>query len=1377
MQITPHLPNIVKLISTNATVSIVAPTGSGKSVAVPAAIASAGARCFVTVPTRTAALSLTEYQRLLQQASSPGIDVTKIVGYAAEGNVNYGPSTMVAYVTGGHARRKMLSYFSGGMVSPINFCDVLMVDEVHSGSLDTTIIISLWMKAAALGVPVPRLVIASATPVPIPINPPPAVYTVELVAFPIEFRYLTKDFDIDDPNGLLYSESARVAANIHKETPIETGHILIFAPGSAEVESVTSSLKELLQEPIQGKTVSIIPAFGALKQEDIALIYKETGPDERKIVIATNIAEMSITISDVGHVIDTMVEKRAETSQSGGFRLTTHYISKDSAKQRAGRTGRTRQGICYRMCTEQLYNSLEQHRPPEIQRIPIYETVIELLDVGLSPETVIQGIDTQRVLQAVQVLNTLGMVTNSPTGLIVTELGHFAPKFPISVRNAAFLWKWMNYSGRRYSPNTIKAGHERVNINLEDMEIDETSEYSTIRLYHMDQITSIFQAEGINPSSIIDATANVGGDSINFLRNFPNASLIAIELDTKIARILRRNFENIAKILGTNYRYNVTAINMSAVDYFKSNRYADLIFFDPPWTGRDYILQDKLSLELDGQGIGILIGNILRAGMTNLVLLKVPINADIEKIMTDINLNVDAKSYDVFKDNSTIIDYRLIFIRSNEFPLLSPTVMTQNVPTEVQLVQAGYPAFPGIVVAALIDCYGPSYFWIPRRKSDTSLEEHNIMVKEYKAKHFSKYIGYNDLETSLNMWTDLMKTTGGIHTPQRTIIKWSRDNSINNKKIRELLMIIEQCINAANRQGYQVDVAPFTTQGVMNAARPLLLSVYSDMTLIHRRDITYFSPITREDYRLDTRDAVNRLTENPPKGIISLSTAEIKTQRGAFRVIGFGVDTDKDGLGRPIVEKGQPVTARGPRAITRQRQTPLAITPSPQTDLTDVLGLLEGLNLGSPQQEPNTNLGTATQQPRLQPTQQPRLQPTQQPRLQPTQQPRLQATQQPRLQATQQPRLQPTQQPRLQPIIQSADIGQTDINAALDLLGALDFGTVDEATIDREYTRYWYIIHMQEFIEREFRNAQAYEVLNSLERWLIGLANIKSNPDPIFSMEKLEVTHPLSVIFVTELERKKIGNAGTVVGTCIAIARQFLEVNKFNEAPKPEINGDDIIVGQYSRRLPPGRLNILLGKANITEIATMALRYSCLLPRGQQWNIPLPVYDILVNRYGVTIEGFGSPINSQIIAINPGLKFCSLFLDTDIKFGSLGSFFDQKFNNVKVMANPPYVPDIMDRMARFLIETLDEAENMTVFITVPAWTDAEFYQLLSNTKYLKHTIQLSPNDHYYVDSNNNDTIIRAKFRSTIFILSKGYADIDYLTAENEIRAVYRNIKY
>ena len=84
------------------------------------------------------------------------LDVNKFIGYAAEGNINYSSETMIIYATSGHIRRKMLSYFSKGKISPLDFTNILMVDEIHSGSLDNTIILSLWMKAASSHITVPR---------------------------------------------------------------------------------------------------------------------------------------------------------------------------------------------------------------------------------------------------------------------------------------------------------------------------------------------------------------------------------------------------------------------------------------------------------------------------------------------------------------------------------------------------------------------------------------------------------------------------------------------------------------------------------------------------------------------------------------------------------------------------------------------------------------------------------------------------------------------------------------------------------------------------------------------------------------------------------------------------------------------------------------------------------------------------------------------------------------------------------------------------------------------------------------------------------------------------------------------------------------------
>lgn len=691
MLISQHLPAIVNAIRSNPTVSVVAGTGSGKSIGVPAAVASTGSRCFVVVPTRTAAVSLAQYQTILQKKVNPNLN-PNFVGYAAEGNIQYTNETRIAYVTGGHARKKLLSYFSKGTVKPINFCDVLFVDEIHSGTLDTTIVISLWMKARSMRSPVPRLIIASATPVPMPIIPAPFVYSIETQGFPIDVRYHNKDIDIDDNTGALYIEAARVAFDFHRANPISNGHILIFAPGSNEVETVMAQLKQLSNTPVSGKKLSIIPAFGALKQEDIELIYHQTAADERKAVIATNIAETAITINDIGFVVDTMTEKRAETSQSGGFRLATHYISKDSAKQRAGRTGRTRAGIAYRMITEQSFQRLEDHRPPEIQRVPIYETIMELLDVGLSPEDTIIGIEVHRVQQAVQLLNQLGMIQQVDGSIVVTDMGHFAPKFNLSVRNAAFLWHWL---------------------------------------------------------------------------------------------------------------------------------------------------------------------------------------------------------------------------------------------------QAGHPLFPGIVAAALIDSYGPSYFWLPRRNREMSETEYRAILEAHKDKYFSKYIGYSDLETALNMWSDMAKTIG-LDANVNVVTKWSREHSMNNKKIRELLQVVERSMRTLMSLGHQITIGPFTTAGVTTVAKQLLLKPYSDRVMVGDDRGNFFNPVTREQYRLDNRDALNQFAERMPKGIIALVTAEIQGQRGALRIVSFAVDTEVDASGRTIVSRTGP---RGGRSVA-----PLpAITQA--TDINAALDMLATLGL------------------------------------------------------------------------------------------------------------------------------------------------------------------------------------------------------------------------------------------------------------------------------------------------------------------------------------------------------------------------------------------------------------------------------------------------
>ncbi|CAH6419124.1 ATP-dependent helicase [uncultured virus] len=443
--ISGHLPEILKIIDENLVSQINAPTGSGKSIGIIKALAETGKRVFSSVPTRVSATSLSSYLKTLNPELS--------VGYAAEGNAMYNDNTQVVYATSGHVRRKLLGYFSRGLERSrmgLMFTDILILDETHSGSLDNTIIFSLWMEALRMKVKVPRLVLLSATPTDLPVEPKPIVYSVPVpTPFPVEIIYDAPDSE-DETNDYAVDSAISLYHDNHVE-----GDILIFVPGSRDVDEMIGKLQEALPEAV------ILPAYSTLDSDDLKKIYTPT--KERKIIVATNIAESSITIDGLTVVIDTLFCKEATASSSGATRLETVRVTKDSAKQRAGRVGRTCPGKCYRLMNESDYEELEDHRRPEVERIPLHNTVMEFFQANIDPVNVIRGIDSSKVKESIELLTRLGMLVNEskirPPGdehllekkeeeneeekFIVTRAGNFAPSVPLGVRNAAFLWRWM----------------------------------------------------------------------------------------------------------------------------------------------------------------------------------------------------------------------------------------------------------------------------------------------------------------------------------------------------------------------------------------------------------------------------------------------------------------------------------------------------------------------------------------------------------------------------------------------------------------------------------------------------------------------------------------------------------------------------------------------------------------------------------------------------------------------------------------------------------------------------------------------------------------------------------------------------------------------
>lgn len=467
MIISSHIEDIITILRASDTgvLSLVSPTGSGKSLGVPLSIANLSLptkrrlRIMISVPTRAAVESLKRSADYIQdqvnQKISPDKRVKKIiVGTAASRRANYDQNTQVIYATSGHVRKRMLQYFYNGKVGDMgDLCDILMLDEYHNGSLDNTIMLSLWRAAAAAGVLVPRVIVSSAVIFSIPQSIPYKEYVVKiednlLISHSVTVTYMNSQPSYYTGKGLtdgVYTEAIRIIKRIHNEDPNTNAHMLIFVPGRREVTFVVDGIGIL-------NNAKVIPAYSKLTKEQISDIYSINN-GIRKIIIATNVAETSITIENVTYIIDTLLEKVADVTSNGGFRLVTKLISKASAEQRKGRTGRTGPGVVYRLIDQDSYNKLADNRLPEIQRIPLFNMIIEMLNVGLVPQNYIVQDDNSKIAQSMNTLEELSLIkvlTEDKT-VIISDAAKFSVNFPLGIRNSKFLYDWIEQG---YQPFT-----------------------------------------------------------------------------------------------------------------------------------------------------------------------------------------------------------------------------------------------------------------------------------------------------------------------------------------------------------------------------------------------------------------------------------------------------------------------------------------------------------------------------------------------------------------------------------------------------------------------------------------------------------------------------------------------------------------------------------------------------------------------------------------------------------------------------------------------------------------------------------------------------------------------------------------------------------
>lgn len=390
------LPELKAVLSSPGNAVLVAPPGSGKTTRIPLALVNEswlqGKRILLLEPRRLAARAAARYMaRMLGE--QPG----ETVGYRVRLDSCVGPKTRIEVITEGILTRMLQTD------QALEGVGLILFDEFHERSLHADLGLALALEAQTVLREDLRLLIMSATleaePVAALLGSAP-VLTSSGQAFPVETHYLERRTES--------SLESIVAQTVFTALADSSGDILVFLPGAGEIRRVQAKLSE------SGitKQVRVTPLYGNMPPaaQDAALL---PSPDEvRKVILATAIAETSLTVEGVGIVIDSGLMRVPRYSPRTGLtRLETVRVSRQTAEQRRGRAGRLGPGICYRLWSRQEDLYLEPSNTPEILAADLTSLALELAAWGVNTSEQLLWLDSPpeaAFLQARTLLVKLG---------------------------------------------------------------------------------------------------------------------------------------------------------------------------------------------------------------------------------------------------------------------------------------------------------------------------------------------------------------------------------------------------------------------------------------------------------------------------------------------------------------------------------------------------------------------------------------------------------------------------------------------------------------------------------------------------------------------------------------------------------------------------------------------------------------------------------------------------------------------------------------------------------------------------------------------------------------------------------------------------------
>ena len=419
LPISKHASLLREKIRDNSVIILLGETGSGKSTQLPQFLLQPDTEgCIaVTQPRRVAAINLAK-----RVAEERDVKLGHEVGYSIRFDNCSTKRTRIQYLTDGMLLIELLK-------DPL-LChySTVILDEAHERTLLTDLLLG-FMKALLkkrLGL---RVVVMSATLDAERFSAffdNAEVVRIEGRTFPVELFYC-RTAQADYLDAVL-----RTVFQLHIAQP--TGDVLVFLTGSDEIESLSTLIKRYAEQlPAEVPKMLVLPLYASLVQSEQARVFLETPRATRKVILATNIAETSITVPGVRYVIDAGLQKIKTYNPKIGFEsLEVSPISQGNADQRTGRAGREAPGKCWRLYQESTYQALSKSAEPEIKRVELSQAILALKARGVDDVLsfpYIEAPSRDATIRALEHLYSLGALDDSGN---ITSIGGSMSAIPLT---------------------------------------------------------------------------------------------------------------------------------------------------------------------------------------------------------------------------------------------------------------------------------------------------------------------------------------------------------------------------------------------------------------------------------------------------------------------------------------------------------------------------------------------------------------------------------------------------------------------------------------------------------------------------------------------------------------------------------------------------------------------------------------------------------------------------------------------------------------------------------------------------------------------------------------------------------------------------------